>query len=82
MIKDAPGTVVTYLKALEKKGYIRRPKKKNQKRAVRVISPVETRRFEFPLQLRPAHTGMKSIRVKKGDLRIEGKVAGVMRYYK
>ena len=161
-------TVVTYLKALEKKGYIRLPRKKNQKRAIQVISPVETRRFEFPLlgrvaagkpieavenvgvievppsmigsgdyfvlqvkgasmkedgildgdfvvvrkqpaaengetvvalinneatvkkyykrknyiELRPAHTGMESIRVKKGDLRIEGKVAGVMRYYK
>ena len=161
-------TVVTYLKALEKKGYIRLPRKKNQKRAIQVISPVETRRFEFPLlgrvaagkpieavenvgvievppsmigsgdyfvlqvkgasmkedgildgdfvvvrkqpaaengetvvalinneatvkkyykrknyiELRPAHTGMESIRVKKGDLRIEGKVAGVMRYYR
>ena len=161
-------TVTTYLKALEQKGYVRRPRKKNQKRAIQVISPVETRRFEFPLlgrvaagkpieavedvsaievppsmvgsgdyfvlqvkgdsmkedgildgdfvvvrkqpaaengetvvalinneatvkkyykrknyvELRPAHTGMKSIRVKKGDLRIEGKVAGVMRYYK
>ncbi len=42
-------TVVTYLKALEKKGYIRLPRKKNQKRAIQVISPVETRRFEFPL---------------------------------
>jgi len=34
------------------------------------------------VELRPAHTGMKSIRVKKGDLRIEGKVVGVMRYYR
>lgn len=42
-------TVTTYLKALERKGYIRVPKKKNQKRAIEVISPVETRRFEFPL---------------------------------
>ncbi len=42
-------TVTTYLKALEHKGYIRLPKKKNQKRAIEVISPVETRRFEFPL---------------------------------
>ena len=42
-------TVTTYLKALERKGYIRLPQKKNQKRAIEVISPVETRRFEFPL---------------------------------
>ena len=42
-------TVTTYLKALERKGYVRLPKKKNQKRAIEVISPVETRRFEFPL---------------------------------
>ena len=41
-------TVTTYLKALERKGYVRLPKKKNQKRAVQVISPVETKRFEFP----------------------------------
>jgi repressor LexA len=34
---------------LERKGYIRLPGKKNQKRAIEVISPVETRRFEFPL---------------------------------
>ena len=32
------------------------------------------------VELRPAHTGMKSILVKKGDLRIEGKVVGVIRY--
>ena len=159
-------TVTTYLKILERKGYIRLPKEKNRKRAVEIISPVETRRFEFPLlgrvaagkaieaiedrsvvevppsmagngecfvlqvkgvsmeedgildrdfvvvkrqptaengeivvalinneatvkryyrrrnhiELRPAHTGMEPIRVKKGDLRIEGKVVGVMRY--
>ena len=159
-------TVVTYLKALEKKGYIRLPRKKNQKRAIQVISPVETRRFEFPLlgrvaagkpieaiedvdvievppsmvgsgdyfvlqvkgdsmkedgildgdfvvvrkqpaaengetvvalinneatikkyykrrrhiELRPAHEGMESIVVSKGDLRIEGKVVGIIRY--
>ena len=42
-------TVTTYLKILEGKGYIRLPSKKNQKRAIEVISPVETRRFEFPL---------------------------------
>jgi len=42
-------TVTTYLKALERKGYIRLPERKNQKRAVEVISPVETKRFEFPL---------------------------------
>ena len=42
-------TVTTYLKALERKGYIRLPQKKNQKRAIEVISPVETSRFELPL---------------------------------
>ena len=160
-------TVTTYLRALERKGYIRLPRKKNQKRAIEIISPVETRRFEFPLlgqvaagkpieaiedpdvievppsmvgrgehfvlqvkgdsmrddgimdgdyvvvrrqptaengetvvalvdneatvkkyyqrknyvELRPAHEGMKSIRVRSGDLRIEGRVVGVMRYF-
>jgi repressor LexA len=161
-------TVTTYLKILERKGYIRLPRKKNRKRAIEVISPVETRRFEVPLlgkvaagkpieavedvsaievppsmlgtgdhfvlqvkgtsmeedgildgdfvvvrkqltaengetvvalinneatvkkyykrknhvELRPAHTGMAPIRIKEGNLRIEGKVVGVMRYYK
>jgi len=161
-------TVTTYLKLLERKGYIRLPREKNRKRAIEVISPVETRRFEFPLlgrvaagkpieavedvsvievppsmvgigehfvlqvkgdsmkedgildgdfvvirrqptaengeivvalvnneatvkkyyrredhvELRPAHTGMESIRVNAEDLRIEGKVVGVMRYFK
>ncbi|HDH88356.1 MAG TPA: transcriptional repressor LexA [Desulfobacteraceae bacterium] len=42
-------TVTTYLKTLKSKGYIRLPNKKNQKRAIEVISPVETRRLEFPL---------------------------------
>ncbi|MDY7037325.1 MAG: transcriptional repressor LexA [Thermodesulfobacteriota bacterium] len=160
-------TVTTYLRILERKGYVRLPRKKNQKRAIKVISPVEIRRFELPLlgkvaggkpmeavedvsaievppsmigsgdyfvlqvqgnsmkedgiltgdfvvirkqptvengetvvalinneatvkkyykrrghvELRPAHTGMESIRVKKGDLRIEGKVVGVIRHY-
>ena len=160
-------TVTTYLKTLERKGYIRLPGKKNQKRAIEVISPVETRRFEFPLlgrvaagkpieavedmdvieippsmagvgdhfvlqvkgdsmkeegildkdyvvvrkqptaengetvvalvnneatvkkyykrktyvELRPAHRGMKPIVVREGDLRIEGKVVGVIRRY-
>ena len=160
-------TVTTYLRALERKGYIRLPRKKNQKRAIEVISPVETRRFEIPLlgqvaagkpieaieypdvievppsmvskgehfvlrvngdsmrddgildgdyvvvrkqstvengetvvalveneatvkryykrknhvELRPANKGMKPIRVRNGDLRIEGKVVGVMRYF-
>ena len=160
-------TVTTYLKALERKGYVRLPRKKNQKRAIQVISPVETRRFEFPLlgrvaagkpieavedvdvievpptmvgsgdhfvlevkgdsmkddgilsgdfvvvrkqptaengqtvvalinneatikkyykkkrkvELRPAHEGMESIVVRKGDLLIQGKVVGVIRYY-
>ena len=161
-------TVTTYLKALERKGYIRLPRKKNQKRAIEVISPVETRRFEFPLlgrvaagkpieavedvdvievppsmigqgdhfvlrvkggsmkedgildgdfivvrkqptaengetvvalinneatvkkyyrrrnyvELRPAHTDMEPIIVRKGDLRIEGRVVGIIRHYK
>ena len=34
------------------------------------------------IELRPAHSGMESIRVKKGDIRIEGKLVGVIRYYK
>ena len=42
-------TVTTYLKALERKGHVRLPDKKNQKRAIEVISPVETRRYELPL---------------------------------
>jgi repressor LexA len=161
-------TVTTYLKALERKGYIRLPGKKNQKRAIEVIRPVEAKRFEIPLlgkvaggkpieavededvievppsmigsgdhfvlqvkgfsmledgildgdfvivrkqpraengetvvalinneatlkryyrkgeqvELRPAHEGMESIWVKEGDLRIEGKVVGVIRRYK
>lgn len=161
-------TVTTYLKALERKGYIRLPRKKNQKRAIEVISPVETKRLEFPLlgrvaagkpieavddagvievppsmigsgdhfvlqvkgasmkkdgildgdfvvvrkqptaengqtvvalvnneatvkkyykrkghvELRPADRRMKSIRIKTGDLRIEGKVVGIIRHYR
>jgi repressor LexA len=161
-------TVTTYLKILERKGYIRLPGRKNQKRAIEVISPVEARRFEFPLlgrvaagkpieavedvdvievppsmigsgdhfvlqvkgfsmledgildgdfvvirkqstaengetvvalinneatlkryyrrgdqiELRPAHEGMESIWVSEGDLRLEGKVVGVIRKYK
>jgi len=159
-------TVTTYLKILERKGYIRLPKEKNRKRAIEVISPVETKRLEFPLlgkvaagkpieavedisaievpssmaesgdhfvlqvkgdsmqedgimdgdfvvvkkqptaengqtvvalidneatvkkyykkrghiELRPAHSGMEPIRVREGDIRIEGRVVGVMRY--
>ena len=42
-------TVTTYLKILERKGYIRLPVQKNRKRAIEVVSPVETRRFELPL---------------------------------
>ena len=42
-------TVTTYLKVLQRKGYLRLPKEKNRKRAIEVISPVETRRFELPL---------------------------------
>jgi len=161
-------TVTTYLKTLERKGYIRLPRKKNQKRAIEVISPVETRRLEFPLlgrvaagrpieaveevdvieippsmlgkgdhfvlqvkgdsmkedgildgdfivvrrqataengqtvvalinnqatvkkyyqrkahvELRPAHTDMEPLIISEGDLRIEGRVVGVMRHYK
>jgi repressor LexA len=162
-------TVTTYLKILERKGYIRLPDKKNRKRAVEIISPVEARQFEFPLlgrvaagkpieavempgvidippsmagrsgeyfvlevrgfsmqeegildgdfvvvrkqstaergetvvalinneatvkryykrgnhvELRPAHDGVEPILVKEGDLSIEGKVVGVIRYYK
>jgi repressor LexA len=162
-------TVTTYLKILERKGYIRLPDKKNRKRAVEIISPVEARQFEFPLlgrvaagkpieavempgvidippsmmarsgdyfvlevrgfsmqgegimdgdfvvvrkqstaergetvvalinneatvkkyykrgdhvELRPAHDGVEPIMVKEGDLRIEGKVVGVIRWYK
>jgi len=160
-------TVTTYLKILERKGYIRLPREKNRKRAIEVISPVETRRAELPLlgtvaagkpieavedaravevppsmlgkgdrfvlrvsgdsmvedgildgdlvvvrkqrtaetgetvvalinneatvkkyyrkgdsvELRPAHAGMESIRIHEGDLRIEGKVVGVIRHY-
>ena len=161
-------TVTTYLKVLQRKGYIRLPRKKNQKRAIEVISPVETRRFEFPLlgrvaagkpieavedmdvievppsmagggdyfvlqvkgdsmeedgildgdfvvirrqptaengetvvalinneatvkryhkrknhvELRPAHAGMEPLIVRDENLRIQGKVMGVLRYYK
>lgn len=42
-------TVTTYLKLLERKGYVRLPKKKNQKRAIEVVTPVELSRFELPL---------------------------------
>lgn len=161
-------TVTNYLKILEKKGYIRLPGRKNRKRAIEVLRPVESRRFELPLlgtvaagkpieavpdarvievppsmaargdcfvlqvegdsmeeegimdgdfivvrkqataengetvvvlldneatvkkyyrrgnrvELRPAHPRMKPILVTEGDLRIEGKVVGVMRYYR
>jgi repressor LexA len=34
------------------------------------------------VELRPAHTGMEPIIVEEGDLRIEGRVMGVMRKYK
>ena len=34
------------------------------------------------IELRPAHEGMESIWVSKGDLRLEGKVVGVIRKYK
>jgi len=161
-------TITTYLRILQRKGYIRLPKKKNQKRAIEVISPVETKHFEFPLlgrlaagkpiealrdvnvidvppsmtekgdhfvlevkgdsmkedgilngdfvvvrkqptarngetvvalvnniatvrrfykkhnnvELRSAHEGMEAILVRGGEFRIEGKVVGVLRYYR
>ena len=161
-------TVATYLSHLERKGYIRRPRAKNRKRAIEVIRPVESRRFEVPLagtvaagrpieavetpdtieippsmrgggdvfvlrvqgdsmrddgildgdyvvvrrqptaengetvvalvdneatvkriyrrrghvELRPAHEGMPPILVREGDVRIEGRVVGVLREYK
>jgi repressor LexA len=37
---------------------------------------------EDHVELRPAHRGMEPLAVKEGDLRIEGKVVGVMRHYK
>jgi len=165
---NSNNTVTTYLKILERKGYIRPPDMKNRKRAIEVVSPVEARSFELPLlgkvaagkpieavenfdviqvppsmlgrgdhfvlevkgfsmeeegimdgdfivvrkqaraeqgetvvavinneatvkkyyrnrdhvELRPAHEGMEPIRVMEGDMRIEGKVVGVIRYYK
>jgi repressor LexA len=165
---NSNNTVTTYLKILERKGYIRLPNIKNQKRAIEVVSPVEAKSFELPLlgkvaagkpietieqadvievppsmlgrgdhfvlevrgfsmeeegiidgdfvvvrkqgraeqgetvvalinneatvkkyyknkdhvELRPAHEGMEPIRVKEGDVRIEGKVVGVIRYYR
>ncbi len=165
---NSNNTVTTYLKILKRKGYIRLPDIKNQKRAIEVVSPVEAKSFELPLlgkvaagkpietieqtdvievppsmlgsgdhfvlevrgfsmeeegiidgdfvvvrkqgraeqgetvvalinneatvkkyyknkdhvELRPAHEGMEPIRVKEGDVRIEGKVVGVIRYYR
>ncbi|MGE5839508.1 MAG: LexA family protein, partial [Deltaproteobacteria bacterium] len=37
---------------------------------------------EDGVELRPAHSGMAPIFVHQGDLRIQGKVVGVMRQYK
>ncbi len=34
------------------------------------------------VELRPAYQGMASIIVREGELRIEGKVVGVIRHYK
>ena len=39
------------------------------------------RREEY-VELRPAHTDMEPILIREGDLRIEGRVVGVMRHYK
>jgi repressor LexA len=33
------------------------------------------------VELRPAHKGMEPLIVKEGDLRIQGKLVGVIRYY-
>jgi len=33
------------------------------------------------VELRPANEGMESTVVKQGDLRIQGKVVGVIRYF-
>lgn len=165
---NSNNTVTTYLKILERKGYIRLPDMRNRKRAIEVVSPVEARSFELPLlgkvaagkpieavenfdviqvppsmlgrgdhfvlevkgfsmeeegimdgdfivvrkqagaeqgetvvavinneatvkkyyrnrdhvELRPAHEGMEPIRVMEGDMKIEGKVVGVLRYYR
>ena len=37
---------------------------------------------EDQVELRPAHKGMEPLFVREGDLRIEGKVVGVVRHYK
>ncbi len=161
-------TVTAYLSALEKKGYIMRPGKKNQKRSIEVIlrprhggqvvpllgkvaagRPIEAievkesievpssmlgsgeyfvlrvegssmiedgimdgdyivvrrqplaengetvvalidnqatlkryYRFEDRVELRPANRDMPPIVISQGDIRIEGKVVGVIRYYR
>lgn len=161
-------TVSTYLRILERKGYVQLPAEKNQKRALKVIRFAEGPRFRAPLlgkvaagrpieavedpriieippsmvrggehfvlqvegdsmveegildgdfvvvrrqptaengetvvaliqndvtvkkfyrhrdhvELRPAHQGMPSMRVREGEIRIEGKVVGVLRYYR
>lgn len=42
-------TVTTYLRILERKGYIRLPARKNLKRALEILRPSETGRAEIPL---------------------------------
>jgi repressor LexA len=42
-------TVTTYLRILERKGYVRLPGEKNRKRAIQVIRPLESRKCELPL---------------------------------
>ena len=42
-------TITTYLRILERKGYIRLPPEKNRKRAIQVIRPLESREYELPL---------------------------------
>jgi repressor LexA len=42
-------TITGYLRILERKGYISLPREKGRKRAINVLRPMETRRFECPL---------------------------------
>ncbi|MFO8088666.1 MAG: transcriptional repressor LexA [Desulfatiglandaceae bacterium] len=42
-------TVTGYLRILERKGYISLPREKSRKRAMKVLRPMESRRFECPL---------------------------------
>jgi repressor LexA len=42
-------TVTTYLKILERKGYVRLPREKNRKRAFEVVRPFQIKQHEVPL---------------------------------